>query len=246
MLIQSHSTNIPTPAGTMQTSVYRPSAPGKFPTIIFYSEIFQQTAPITRSARIMAGHGFVVLVPEVFHEFNPIGTVLAYDDMGKDKGNADKLAKSLEQHDTDTQAMLEFTLGQSYCNGQVGSMGVCIGGHLAFRAALNPGIAAAFCLYPTDIHSNSLPCKQGNDSLTRCSDIQAELTMVFGKQDPHVPATGRALIQQTMSEHNLNFSWHELNAQHAFMRDEGDRYDPELAIQCYQMAVRLFNRKLRT
>jgi carboxymethylenebutenolidase len=230
----------------MQTSVYRPLAPGKFPAIIFYSEIFQQTAPVTRSAQIMAGHGFVVLVPEVFHEFNPMGTVLAYDDIGKDKGNADKFAKSLEQHDDDTQAMLEFILGQSYCNNQLGSMGVCIGGHLAFRAALNPGIAAAFCLYPTDIHSNSLPCKQGNDSLTRSGDIQAELTMIFGKQDPHVPATGRTLIQQTMSDHNLNFTWHEFNAHHAFMRDEGERYDAQLAMQCYQMAVSLFNRKLRT
>lgn len=245
MLIQSHRTNIATPTGAMQTSVYRPLDAGQFPAIIFYSEIFQQTAPITRSAQIMAGHGFVVLVPEVFHEFNPMGTVLAYDDTGKDKGNADKLAKPLEQHDSDTQSMLEFIQSAPYCNGLVGSMGVCIGGHLAFRAALNPGIVAAFCLYPTDIHSNSLPCKLGNDSLTRCRDIQAQLAMVFGKQDPHVPATGRALIQQTMSEHNLNFTWHELNAQHAFMRDEGDRYDPELAIQCYQMAVRLFHRQLR-
>ncbi|MFQ3235191.1 MAG: carboxymethylenebutenolidase [Paraglaciecola sp.] len=245
MLIQSHSTKIATPTGTMQTSIYRPLALGQFPAIIFYSEIFQQTAPIIRSAQIMAAHGFVVLVPEVFHEFNPMGTVLAYDDIGKDKGNADKLAKALEQHDSDTQAMLEFILGQSYCNGQAGSMGVCIGGHLAFRAALNSDIAAAFCLYPTDIHSNSLPCKKGNDSLTRCADIQAELTMVFGKQDPHVPAAGRALIQQTMNDHNLNFTWHELNAQHAFMRDEGDRYDGELAMQCYQIAVSLFNRKLK-
>lgn len=245
MLIQSHSNNLATPSGLMHTSIYRPLDKGRYPAVIFYSEIFQQTAPIARSAKIIAGHGFIVLVPEVFHELNPLGTVLAYDEQGKDKGNEDKLAKPLEQHDSDTQTILDYILSKPYCNGLVGSMGVCIGGHLAFRAALNPKISAACCLYPTDLHTNTLPCAPGNDSLTRCGDIQAELAMIFGKQDPHVPASGRTLIQQTMLANNCDFSWYELNAQHAFMRDEGDRYDPALALQCYQLAIALFNRKLR-
>lgn len=244
MIIQSHQSTISTPSGDMQTSIYRPIAQGTYPSIIFYSEIFQETAPITRSAKLLAGHGFVVLVPEVFHELNPMGTVLAYDDVGKDKGNADKFAKPLEQHDSDTQSMLNFIDTQSYCNGKMGSMGVCIGGHLAFRAALNPRIAGAFCLYPTDIHSNTLPCAQGNDSLSQCAKINAELCMIFGKQDPHVSREGRELINKTMQDHNLNYTWHELNAQHAFMRDEGERYDPALAIHCYQMAIQMFNRCL--
>lgn len=244
MIIQSHQSTISTPSGDMQTSIYRPIAQGTYPSIIFYSEIFQETAPITRSVKLLAGHGFVVLVPEVFHELNPMGTVLAYDDVGKDKGNADKFAKPLEQHDSDTQSMLNFIDTQSYCNGKVGSMGVCIGGHLAFRAALNPRIAGAFCLYPTDIHSNTLPCAQGNDSLSQCAKINAELCMIFGKQDPHVSREGRELINKTMQDHNLNYTWHELNAQHAFMRDEGERYDPALAIHCYQMAIQMFNRCL--
>jgi len=35
-----------------------------------------------------------------------------------------------------------------------------------------------------------------------------------------------------------------VNAQHAFMRDEGERYDAALAITMYQQAVALFNRVL--
>jgi carboxymethylenebutenolidase len=244
MIIQSQIEAITTANGTMQTSVFRPVAEGAYPSIIFYSEIFQQTAPITRSAQILAGHGFVVLVPEIFHQLNPAGTVLAYDDAGKDKGNADKFIKTLEQHDEDTQAMLEFVAGQDYCSGKVGSMGVCIGGHLAFRAALHPEIKAAFCLYPTDIHSNTLACKPANDSLSRCGDIKAELCLIFGKQDPHVSPQGRDLIRNKMYEAKLNFTWQEVNAQHAFMRDEGERHDPALALQCYLMAIAFFQRTL--
>ena len=145
MIIQHHVNDIQTATGLMRTSVLRPLNAGKYPVIIFYSEIFQQTSPITRSAQILASHGFVVLVPEVFHELNPIGTVLAYDDAGKDKGNADKWQKPLEHHDSDTQALIDFVQSQDYCTGTVGAMGVCIGGHLAYRAALNPHIKAAFC-----------------------------------------------------------------------------------------------------
>lgn len=43
---------------------------------------------------------------------------------------------------------------------------------------------------------------------------------------------------------NVNFTWHEFNGQHAFIRDEGHRYDPALALQCYQMALELFHRRL--
>ena len=244
MIIQQHNTDLPTPTGLMRTTVYRPQADGQFPAVVFYSEIFQQTAPIARSAALMASHGFVVLVPEVFHELNPIGTVLAYDDAGKDKGNADKWKKPLEHHDSDTQTLIDFVKSQRYCSGSVGAMGVCIGGHLAYRAALNPQIKAAFCLYATDIHSNTLPAQEGNNSFERMADIQGEIHFIWGKQDPHVPQEGRSKIYQQCVTTGINYQWQEVNAQHAFMRDEGERYDGALAIAMYQQAVALFNRTL--
>ena len=141
--------------------------------------------------------------------------------------------------------MVEFIQLQTYTNGKVGVMGVCIGGHLAFRAALNDSVLSAYCLYPTDIHSDTLPRVQGNDSLTRCGDIQAEIHLIFGKQDPHVSTEGRTLIREKLLKENVNFSWQEVNAQHAFMRDEGERYDAALALECYRQAIALFSRTLR-
>jgi carboxymethylenebutenolidase len=42
----------------------------------------------------------------------------------------------------------------------------------------------------------------------------------------------------------VNFTWHEVNGQHAFIRDEGPRYDPVLAGQCLGTALELFHRRL--
>lgn len=245
MQTQRHTEILETMTGPMQMAVFRPNTEGRFPSIIFYSEIFQITAPIERSANLLAGLGFVVLVPEVFHELNPMGAVLAYDDEGKDKGNKDKGTKALEHHDSDADALAAFCQSAEYCDGHVGAMGVCIGGHLAFRAALNPLVKSAFCLYATDIHSNTLPSQAGNDSLSRSKDIQGEVFMVFGKQDPHVPAEGRLTLYAHFQSVGLNYQWLEVNAVHAFMRDEGDRYDPALALDMYAQAQQFFTRTLR-
>ena len=243
MLIKQRTVDIETPTGAMRTYIHEPAQAGVYPALVFYSEIFQRTEPIARAAAIMAGHGFIVLVPEIFHELNPIGTILGYDDGGKDKGNSDKFTKPLEHHDSDTEAMLEFLRQQPNCSAKVGAMGVCIGGHLAFRAALNPQILSAACLYPTDLHSDTLPAI-GQNTLARASEIEAELMLIFGKQDPHVPLEGRQKIYAELSRKAINFSWSEFNAQHAFMRDEGERYDPELAQLVYRMSVDLFRRTL--
>ncbi len=246
MLIRSHSADLATATGPMRTYVYEPVDAGKYPTLIFYSEIFQQTGPIRRAAQMMAGHGFIVLVPEVFHELNPIGCVLGYDDAGRDKGNADKAAKYLEAHDTDTQALIAYSDSLTNSSGAMGAMGVCLGGHLAFRATLNPRILAASCFYATDIHTGGvIPAQPGNESRTLAGTIKGALQMVWGKQDPHIPAASRAEVYQLLSSHYLNFSWHEFNGQHAFMRDEGERYDAELHLLGFQMAIGFFQRYLK-
>lgn len=244
MNIHSEFVDLDTPTGAMRTYIHRPVAAGRYPAILFYSEIFQQTGPIERAAKIMAGHGYAVLVPEVFHELNPTGTVLAYDDAGRDKGNADKSAKHVQGYDSDNAAMIAWAKQQPWCNGRIGAMGFCIGGHLAFRAALQPQVEATACFYATDLHTNVIPSQPGQHSMERLADIKGELMMIWGKQDNHIPTEGRAAIYQKLTAANLTFTWHEFNAQHAFMRDEGERYDPQLAMTGYQLALELFRRKL--
>lgn len=244
MNVQSHITDLNTPTGVMRTYIHRPVGEGRYPAILFYSEIFQQTGPIERAAKIMASHGYAVLVPEVFHELNPIGTVLGYDDAGRDKGNADKSAKDVQGYDTDNAAMITYIKQQPWYNGNIGAMGFCIGGHLAFRAALQPEIKGTACFYATDLHSQVIPNKPGQHSMERLGDISGELLMIWGKQDPHIPAAGRADVYKTLSATNITFTWHEFNAQHAFMRDEDNRYDAQTAMISYQLALNLFSRTL--
>jgi carboxymethylenebutenolidase len=243
MILQEEQTDLATPTGPMRTYVYRPVARGRYPGLVLYSEIFQRTGPIQRIAQILAGHGFVVAVPEIFHELEPAGAVLAYDQAGADKGNADKIGKPTSAYDADARAALRYLEASPCCTGKLGVMGVCIGGHLAYRAAMNPEVLAGACFYATDLHKGSLGLG-GDDSLARTGEIRGELLMVWGRQDPHVPGEGRAKIYARLTDAGVTFTWHEVNAQHAFLRDEGPRYDPALALRCYGLVIDLFARKL--
>lgn len=241
MILEETSVDLETSSGPMRQYVYRPKAAGQYPGVVLFSEIFQRTGPIGRMAALLAGHGYVVAVPEIFHELEPAGTVLGYDQAGADAGNHHKIAKTTQQYDEDARVALDHLLGRDDCSGTLLTMGVCIGGHLAFRCAFDRRVKAAACFYATDLHKGSLG-QGGDDSLARAGDIAGELILVWGRQDPHIPDAGRAKIQARLLEAERRFTWHEFNAQHAFLRDEGPRYDPALALLSYRLVLDLFSR----
>ena len=129
---------------------------------------------------------------------------------------------------------------------------MCLGGHIALRAAFDPRVNAAVTFFGTDIHSSTLGHTQNPElnSLARISkgDVKGELITIFGTLDPHVPPEGRDLIRSTMRDAGVFFSFYEVaGAQHAFVRDEFSkgRYDPAVTGIGMTMLLELFNRALK-
>jgi carboxymethylenebutenolidase len=244
IVIDNEYVDLQTPTGIMRTHIVRPSAPGRFPGIVMYSEIFQMTAPIHRTAVQLASNGYVVAVPEIYHEYEPAGTVFAYDQAGSDRGNELKTAKPVAAYDSDARAVLTHLAGRPDCTGRLGVMGICLGGPLAFRAAMNPEVLGAVCFYATDIHKGSLGLGMNDDSIARAGEIKGELLMAWGRQDPHIPTEGRMKVLARLNEVGTKLNWHEVNGAHAFLRDEGVRYDAELARDMFGLALSLFHRTL--
>jgi len=237
---------VATPTGPMRVHSFQPAASAPAPTVILYSEIFQVTGPIRRLAARVAGEDFEVLVPEIYHEYEEAGTVLAYDKAGTDRGNFLKHEKPIEAFDSDAKAVIDWALARPSPWKKVGTLGFCIGGHLAFRAALHPGVAAASCFYPTDIHAGSLGRGKQDGTLGRIREIEAELLLIWGRQDPHVPLEGRRTVYDALTAAERWFQWHEFNAAHAFARDEGLRYDAAATRLALDMTIELFQRRLKS
>jgi carboxymethylenebutenolidase len=245
MLIKEDFVDLETPTGPMRTHRFEPAAGGPYPGVLLFSEIYQVTGPIRRTARRLASQGYIVAAPEVYHEREPLGCALAYDKEGTDKGNRYKVEKEVSAFDADARAAIAHLRATPHCNGRLGAVGICLGGHLAFRAAMNPEILAGVCFYATDIHKRSLGKGMKDDSLDRISELKGEMLMIWGKQDPHIPQEGRDLIYRSLTAAGVNFTWHEFNAAHAFIRDEGPRYNPALAEVCHALMFELLARRLQ-
>ncbi len=243
--LAENTIDLATTNGPMRVHSFSPVGDGAFPSVVFFSEIFQVTGPIRRMAAALAGHGYWVLVPEVYHEFEVPGSMLAYDQAGSDRGNELKYTKTIASYDDDVDVLVKFLSTDARCNGRIASYGVCLGGHLALRAGLHEGVSAVVSFYPTDVHTATLGAGKADDTLRRFGDIKAPLLLVFGRQDPHIPQEGRVLIQQALVAAGANFEWHEFNAAHAFLRDEGPRYNPALARVCETLMLRFFDENLR-
>src|SRR5882762_11578524 len=102
----------------MRTHVYAPAAPAgdkKYPGLLLYPEIYQQTGPIARLSAQFASHGYVVMAPEIFHDHEPAGTVLAYDDAGRDKGMAYKKSTKLSIFDDDARVVIDALRNRPQC-----------------------------------------------------------------------------------------------------------------------------------
>jgi len=244
MIITSEFSDLQTAdGGSMRTFVASPKTPGKYPGVLFYSDIFQLQATMLRSCARLAGYGFVVAAPEIYARVEPPGLVIPFDDPGRTRGLADAEKTPVAHFDEDCATVLDYlTNHPGVATGKLGVAGFCIGGHLAFRGALHPGVRATVCFYGTGIHNGKLGADADAGSLARAAEIKGELLLVWGSGDPHIPAEGRKRIEETLQHAGVNFSQRIYDAEHAFIRDEGARYDSEATDQAFGEMISFYRK----
>jgi carboxymethylenebutenolidase len=233
---------IPVGERRMRAFVAAPKSAGPHPAVVFYTDIFQLTDSSLRWAVRLAGYGFLVAVPEIYHRIEPAGTVLGFDDEGKRRGQADADATTVADFDEDVRAALDMLERNGTA---IGAAGHCTGGHLAFRAAFDPRVKATACWYPTGLHDGKLGKDEDAGSLARAGEIEGELLLIWGTRDPHTPAEGRATVRAGLDAAGVKPQWSEYDAEHAFGRDVGERYDPEATDAAFAETVALFRERLR-
>lgn len=245
MVIDTTEITLAAGASPMRCVVAAPRAPGAYPGVLFYSDIFQLTPSTLRCVARLAGYGFVVLAPEIWHRVEPAGAAIAFDDVGRTRGSDDAKKTSVAEIDADCRAALAALKAMpNVAAAKIAAVGFCIGGHLAFRAALQPDVKASACFYPTGLHDGELGRDPDAGTLERAAQIRGDLLIVFGSKDPHVPESGRAKVASALRAAGTSHTVSLYDGEHAFMRDEGPRYDPELTDAAWSEAIAFIRRTL--
>jgi carboxymethylenebutenolidase len=245
MVITTEYVEVEVGGSPMRVLVSVPRGEGEWPGVLCYSDIFQLTGPTARACARLAGYGFVVAAPEIYHRVEPPGTVIPFDDAGRERGLEDAQKTSAAEFDADCRAALDYLAAHPrVARGKLGATGFCIGGHLAFRAALHADVRSTACFYPTGVHDGKLGKDADAGTLARAREIRGEMLLVFGSEDPHVPEGAREKIAAALRGAGVSFDVKLYDAEHAFMRDEGPRYDPEATDAAFAEMLKLFRRTL--
>ena len=245
MHIKTEFVDIVVAGHAMRTFVAAPAQAGQYAGIVLFTDIFQLGDAARRTIGRLAGYGFVVAAPEIFHRHEPAGTVLEQNEAGIQRGMQAQKSTPVAQFDEDCRAVIGYLQQHAQVNAtQLGATGFCMGGHLAFRAALHAEIKASVCFYPSWLHSGELGAGQQADSLQRAADIRGEMLILFGSLDALVPAEGRATIETALQQAGVKYETRLYKAEHGFVRDDRAAHDPECADAAFGEMARWFRRVL--
>jgi len=143
---------IPTADGQADAFAAFPDGGERHPGVLMYPDGFGIRPVLREMACELAGHGYYVLVPNLFYRHGPTPVIELPDHIGEDVRPAifAKLMPLIEAHTanrvlTDADAYLRFLTTQPEVGtGPVAVTGYCIGGLLAIRtAAAHPDQVAA-------------------------------------------------------------------------------------------------------
>src|ERR1700738_3513788 len=108
MIVTTEYVDIAAGGAPMRTFIAAPHAPGRYPGVLFYSDIFQLTGTMLRLCIRLAGYGFVVAAPEIYHRTEPAGSVIPFDDAGRARGLENATKTAVADFDADCRAGLDY------------------------------------------------------------------------------------------------------------------------------------------
>ncbi|MEV6776644.1 dienelactone hydrolase family protein [Streptomyces syringium] len=137
------SLQIPTADGQADAFAAFPDRDGRHPGVLLYPDAFGVRPVLEEMARELAGHGYYVLVPNLYYRHGPAPVIELPAHIGEEVRPAvfAELVPLVEAHTTeralrDADAYLGFLTAQPEVDdGPVAAIGYCLGAALAMRTA---------------------------------------------------------------------------------------------------------------
>lgn len=207
-----------------------PSGDGPWPGIVVIQEWWGLNDNIRDMADRFASEGFVALAPDLYYGETPA-----------EPDDARKLAMALEIPNAlqVIQSAIDHLIARADVSPkQIGVIGFCMGGALAWQAAASlPGIGTA------------VPCYGGGADLSpeQAAAIDVPVLAIYGELDqgvsPEVARRRAALMDAAGVQHEMVIY---PNAGHAFMNDQRpSAYNPQAAEAAWRRILDHFSETLR-
>lgn len=211
----------------------RPSSPNGGGVVVL-QEIFGVNRNIRAVADKLAAVGYLVVAPDLFWRQEP-GVQLDPSAPGAYE-RATNLMNGLDRPQAiyDAYAAALWLKENPITKGQVGVVGYCLGGNLAFQLSKRPGIAAIVSYYGTGIHN----------VLDSVREPSADTLLHIAESDHLCPPQAQDAIRSAYASSDHVTMMFYPGAGHAFARVGGDHYDQLAAERANEATLEFFAARL--
>ncbi len=244
---------ITTADGPCTTELVVPAGIGPWPAAIVFFDAAGLRPAHTRFAERIAGMGYLVFQPDLFHRSPPLTslvhapvTLTAMRKVFQDaelrtRFMADYYAPAVSYANLETTiaAVLGEIEAHPRFKGPVGTTGYCMGGNASVRVATIFGkrIAAAAAFHP-----GGLVTDQPDSPHLRAGTIAAQLYL--GPAIGDLPPEAEAKLRAGLDAGGVRYEIEHYDAKHGYAIEDSDSFDPRAADRHYDALERLFSRAL--
>ncbi|WP_339439557.1 dienelactone hydrolase family protein [Pseudomonas sp. EA_15y_Pfl1_P104] len=227
--------SVPVASGSHFQAYLATSVDGCGPGVVLCQEIFGVNQAMREVADLLAEEGYTVLVPDLYWRQEP-GVELGYTEA--DFGRAYELYQGFDEAlgIDDVRASLNALETLPQCKpGDLGVVGYCLGGKLAYLAACRlPEVACAVGYYGVGIEN----------ALSEAEGLQGRLVLHMAEQDQFCPAEARSAIQKVLHDKPGVELYVYPGVDHAFARPNGHHYHKPSALLAHERTVAALRRVL--
>ena len=231
--------------GECPMHVATPAGDGPWPAVIVYMDAGGIRPAMVEMARRLAGTGYVVLLPDLFHRYGPYGPLVPAEVFAGDfrailgpmmatTGN-DKAAQ-------DTEAFLAYLdTRDDVVGSKVGAVGFCMGGGMAIAAAgtypVRFGAVASF-------HGGNLATDAPTSPDLFAPKLQGEAYIAAAENDGSYPPDMADRFEKALAQAGVRYRAETYPAAHGWMMPDFPVYDHAAAERGWTAMLALFDRNL--
>jgi carboxymethylenebutenolidase len=244
---------LPVPDGTAQAWVSRPADEAPHPGVLLFMDAFGIRPQIEQMADRIAGWGYVVLAPNVFHRAGTIEELAPTVDLRAPEAREGAIADAMTRVRALTPRLAERDIPAyvdalralpGVADGPIGVTGYCMGARLAVRAA---------CLCPDDVaacggfHGGGLANQDADSPHHGLRRARAEFYFAHADGDRSMTPEAIARLDAALDDAGLAHTTEVYpGAPHGYTMADTSSYQEAGAERHYAALRQLLDRRLRT
>lgn len=259
--IEINTSSIKIPNNGLQIDAYlaQPALSGTFGAVMVFHEIFGVNSNIRDITELIAKQGYVAVAPAMYQRIAPGFTAdFSEEDIGFSP-EAYRLGLQYYQQVkyeeilSDIQATIAYlkTLPNVKAS-DIGAIGFCFGGHVAYMAATLDDIKATASFYGGGITTSSYG--EEIPTINRTKEIKGAIYTFFGTRDTLVTQEENEQIEVELKKYQINHRVFRYDAGHGFFGGlfvdkypflkQHPSYNPEASADAWKHVLELFKNNL--